>query len=79
MTSTSHAASLYSFQSPLVLVPLAFKKYVLRSFLLKTHKLLKQGPLHVKAVAKYASSDYKYVSLGSSCLNFRPHKTYNML
>lgn len=52
MTSTSHAASLYSFQSPLVLVPLAFKEYVLRSFLLKTHKLLKQGPLHVKAVAK---------------------------
>lgn len=46
MTGTSHAAP-YSFQSPLVLVPLAFKEHILRFFSLKTHKLLKHGHMNV--------------------------------
>lgn len=46
-TCTNLAASPYCFQSPLVLVPVAFKKCDSRPFLLKTHELLKQGHMNV--------------------------------
>lgn len=46
-TGTNHAALPYSFQSLLGLVPGALKECGLRPFLLKTHKLLKQGHMNV--------------------------------
>lgn len=51
-----------------------FKRVWLKTFLARSHEC---GSLHAKGVKE--SSDHKYVSLGSSCLNFRPRKNWDIL